>query len=375
VADVLTMERPTANVRVVAKLSFLDRFLPLWILLAMALGVGLGAVVPGVPAALNRLQVGTTSLPIALGLLLMMYPVLARVQYEELRRLARAWRLFGWSLLLNWLVGPLVMFTLAWVFLPDLPQYRTGLILVGLARCIAMVLVWNHLAGGDNEAAAVLVALNSVFQVLAYAVYAYFFLSVLPVWLGLGAGQQVGIAFGEIAQSVLIFLGGPLLAGALTRLVGVRTRGRVWYDDVAMPRLAPVALLALLFTIVVMFALQGNVIVARPGDVLRIALPLVVYFALMFGGGFWLAHRAGFGYRQTATLAFTAAGNNFELAIAVAVGTFGITSGQALAAVVGPLIEVPALVALVYVALWLGRRLPFGNARPAGRVGVEASRG
>ena len=373
--DVLIRERPSASVGAIGKLSFLDRFLPLWILLAMALGVGLGAAAPGVPAALNALQLGTTSLPIALGLLLMMYPVLARVKYEELRRLAHAWRLFGWSLLLNWLVGPLVMFILAWVFLPDLPQYRTGLILVGLARCIAMVLVWNHLAGGDGEAAAVLVAINSVFQVLAYALYAYFFLSVLPVWLGLGSGQQVGIAFGEIARSVLIFLGVPLAAGAVTRLAGVRAKGRAWYDGVAMPRLAPVALLALLFTIVVMFALQGNVIVARPGDVLRIALPLVAYFALMFGGGFWLARRAGFGYRQTATLAFTAAGNNFELAIAVAVGTFGIASGQALAAVVGPLIEVPALVALVYVALWLGRRVPFGDARRAGTARAGAARG
>lgn len=374
-ADVLTVQRPAATVGVVGKLSFLDRLLPLWILLAMAFGVGIGATAPGVPAALNRLQVGTISFPIALGLLLMMYPVLARVKYEELGRLTRAWRLFGWSLLLNWVAGPLVMFALAWIFLPDFAQYRTGLVLVGLARCIAMVLVWNQLAGGDNEAAAVLVAINSLFQVLAYALYSYFFLSVLPVWLGLSAGQQVGIGFGEIAQSVLLFLGAPLAAGALTRLIGVRTKGRDWYDIVAMPRLAPLALLALLFTIVVMFALQGNVIVARPGDVLRIALPLIAYFALMFSGGFWLGRRAGFGYPQTATLAFTAAGNNFELAIAVAVGTFGITSGEALAAVVGPLIEVPALVALVYVALGLARQLPAGNPHGAASVETEASHG
>ncbi|HET8626980.1 MAG TPA: ACR3 family arsenite efflux transporter [Thermomicrobiales bacterium] len=365
--------RPAAGLgAVVGGLSPLDRFLPLWILLAMALGVGLGAAAPGLRAGLNAMQVGTTSLPIALGLLLMLYPVLARVRYEALAKLRRARRLFGVSLLLNWLVGPLVMFALAWLFLPDLPQYRTGLILVGLARCIAMVLVWNQLAGGDREVAAVLVALNSVFQVVAYAFYAYFFLGVLPGWLGLGAGQAVRLSFGEIAQSVAVFLGVPLAAGALTRLSGVRAKGRAWYDDVAMPRLAPLALLALLFTIVVLFALQGDAIVARPGDVLRIALPLVAYFALMFSGAFWLARRAGFAYRETASVAFTAAGNNFELAIAVAVGAFGLASGEALATVVGPLIEVPALVALVYAALWLGRRLPFGDARPGARAGARA---
>ncbi len=372
-ADARSLERhaptPTSVAvgAVVRQLSFLDRLLPLWMFLAMALGLAFGALVPGLPAVLDALKVDTVSLPIALGLLWMMYPVLARVKYEELSRVGRAWKLFGVSLGLNWLVGPTLMFALAWLFLPDRPDYRTGLILVGLARCIAMVLVWNHLAGGDPEDAAVLVALNSVFQVLVYSFYAYVSLAVLPPLLGLGAGQAVQIQFRDIAKSVLIFLGVPLAAGALTRFVGLRTRGQGWYDGVAMPRLAPTALYALLFTIVVMFSLKGDVILALPGDVLRIALPLVVYFAVMFAAAFWWGHRAGFSYPETTTLSFTAAGNNFELAIAVAVGVFGIGSGQAFAAVVGPLIEVPALVGLVYVALWLSRRLAWRAAGGRGR--------
>lgn len=369
--------RPATVRTVVGNLSTLDRFLPLWIFVAMGLGLALGALAPGVSAALNALQIADVSLPIAIGLIFMMYPVLARVKYEELGRFREARRLFGVSLLLNWLVGPLLMFALAWIFLPDLPQYRTGLILVGLARCIAMVLVWNQIAGGDREGAAVLVALNSLFQIVAYSFYAYFFLAVLPVWLHLGAAQAVHIAFGDIARSVLVFLGVPLAAGALTRWGGVKIKGRAWYDDVVMPRIAPLTLVALLFTIVVMFSLKGAVILALPGDVLRIALPLLIYFALMFGAAFWWGWRAGLSYSETATLSFTAAGNNFELAIAIAIATFGIGSGQALAAVVGPLFEVPALIGLVYVALWLGRRLSFargvrGQSRRVGERRIDS---
>ncbi|MGZ4669613.1 MAG: ACR3 family arsenite efflux transporter [Blastococcus sp.] len=344
---------------VLRKLSTLDRFLPLWIALAMGAGLGLGSLIPSLNDALDKLRVGTVSLPIALGLLLMMYPVLAKVRYEELGRRQtdgvsnRVF--FGVSLFLSWVVGPLLMFALAWLLLPDLPEYRTGLIIVGLARCIAMVLIWNDLACGDREAAAVLVALNSIFQIVAFAALGWFYLQVLPGWLGLST-TSAQFSVWAIVLSVLVFLGIPLLAGFLTRTLGERARGREWYEGRFLPRIGPIALYGLLFTIVLLFALQGDAITSNPWDVARIALPLLAYFALMFGGAFVLGIRLRLGYAKTATLAFTAAGNNFELAIAVAIGTFGVTSGQALAGVVGPLIEVPALVALVYVALWVRRR-------------------
>ncbi len=359
----VTQDR-SAAANVVGRLSFLDRFLPLWIFLAMGLGIGLGYLWPGIATVLDSARIDTVSFPIAVGLLWMMYPVLARVKYEELGKIRSAGKMFTLSLIENWIVGPLLMFVLAWLLLPDLPEYRTGLILVGLARCIAMVLIWNMLADGDNEYCAVLVALNSVFQVLVFSALAYFYLTVLPGWLGLGAGQAVHIEFWDIAKSVFIFLGIPLLAGIVTRYVGLKTRGKEWYDGVAMPKLAPTALLALLFTIVVMFSMKGEVILTLPMDVVRIAIPLLAYFGLMFGGSFWLGARLGLKYQETATLSFTAASNNFELAIAVAVGVFGIASGQALAAVVGPLIEVPVLIGLVYVALALKDRM-FQADKPA----------
>ncbi len=346
-----------AERNVVGRLSTLDRFLPLWIFAVMGLGLWLGYSYPDVMKVLDSVQIDTVSLPIAIGLLWMMYPVLARVKYEELSRIRGTGKVFAVSLIENWLIGPALMFALAWVFLPDLPEYRTGLILIGLARCIAMVLIWNMLAGGDNEYCAVLVALNSVFQVLAYSGLAYFYITVLPGWLGLGTGQAIHIEFWDIAKSVLVFLGIPLAAGVITRYVGLHTRGREWYEKVAMPKLAPTALVALLFTIVVMFSLKGDVIVRLPMDVVRIAIPLLVYFGLMFFVSFLLSWKLGFGYQQSATLSFTAASNNFELAIAVAVGIFGIASGEALAAVVGPLIEVPVLIGLVYVALSFKERL------------------
>ncbi len=349
---------------VVQRLSTLDRFLPLWIGLAMVAGLVLGRLVPGLGGGLARVEVDGVSLPIALGLLVMMYPVLAKVRYDHLDSVTGDARLLVSSLVLNWVVGPALMFTLAWVFLPDLPEYRTGLIIVGLARCIAMVIIWNDLACGDREAAAVLVALNSVFQVLAFAALGWFYLSVLPGWLGL---SQTGIDTSpwDIARSVLLFLGIPLLAGYLSRRVGEARRGRQWYEESFIPRVAPWALYGLLFTIVILFALQGEAITSSPWDVARIALPLLVYFAVMWGGGFALGAGLGLGYPRTTTLAFTAAGNNFELAIAVAIATFGAASGQALAGVVGPLIEVPALVALVYVSLALRRRFhdPAGAPR------------
>jgi len=348
------------DVPVIAKLSTLDRFLPVWIIAAMALGIGLGRLIPSLAADLDEVKVGSVSLPIAVGLLLMMYPVLAKVRYTQFDRVTGDRRLLLSSLLLNWIVGPALMFTLAWLLLPDLPAYRTGLIIVGLARCIAMVLIWNELSCGDREAAAVLVALNSVFQIVAFAALGWFYLHVLPGWLGL---SQTDAHFSvlTILVSVLVFLGIPLVAGFLTRTVGERARGRHWYETRFLPRIGPVALYGLLFTIVILFALQGHTITSRPWDVARIAVPLVVYFAVMFGGSFALGYRLRLGYPKTATLAFTAAGNNFELAIAVAIGVFGVTSGQALAGVVGPLIEVPALVALVYVALWARRRFYPGS--------------
>lgn len=342
--------------RVIERLSRLDRFLPVWIVLAMALGLVLGSLITGLNDALSSVQVTGTSLPIAVGLLLMMYPVLARVHYEELGRLRAERGLFVSSAVLNWLVGPALMFALAWLLLPDQPAYRTGLIIVGLARCIAMVLIWSELACADRDATAVLVAMNSVFQIFAYSLLGYFYITLLPEWLGLQTqGFQIGLW--PVARTVLIFLGIPLAAGYLTRLVGLRTRGEDWYEERFLPRIGPVALYGLLFTIVVLFALQGHQITKQPVDVVRIALPLLIYFAVMFGASFAWGRALGLGYERTATLAFTAASNNFELAIAVAIGVFGATSGEALAGVVGPLIEVPVLVGLVYVSLWLRGRV------------------
>lgn len=347
-------------------LSRLDRYLPLWIGLAMLLGLALGRLLPQLNDALDTLKVGTVSVPIAIGLLLMMYPVLAKVRYSRLEDVATDRALLTTSLFLNWVVGPLLMFALAWLLLPDLPAFRTGLIIVGLARCIAMVLIWNDLACGDREVAAVLVALNSVFQIVAYAFLGYFYLQVLPGWLGL-ATEEVAISMWEIAQAVLIFLGIPLVAGFLTRLWGERTHGIEWYEGTFLPLLSPVALWGLLFTVVLLFAYQGEAITSNPWDVVRIALPLLAYFGIMWGVSFALGLRLHFTYARNTAVAFTAAGNNFELAIAVSIGVFGITSGQALAGVVGPLIEVPALVGLVYVALWARRK--FYPASPAGSGG------
>lgn len=355
-ADSVLVDSDSSSATVVARLSFLDRFLPVWIMVAMALGIGLGRLIPSLNRHLNAVQVTSgTSLPIFVGLLVMMYPVLARVRYDQLGAVTRDRKLMVASLVLNWLIGPAVMFALAWLWLPDLPAYRTGLIIVGLARCIAMVLIWNDLSGGHREAGAVLVAINSLFQILAFALLGYFYLKVLPGWLGLNT-VGLHISVGRIAETVALFLGIPLVAGYLTRTLGERRRGREWYESKLLPRLAPFALYGLLFTIVILFALQGHTISARPGDVARIALPLLCYFAIMWFGAFALGRVLGLPYDRTATLAFTAAGNNFELAIAVAIGVFGVTSGEALAGVVGPLIEVPVLVGLVYVSLWAKRR-------------------
>jgi ACR3 family arsenite transporter len=336
------------------RLSTQDRWLPAWIGIAMVAGLLLGRLVPGVSDLLSRLEVGGISVPIALGLLVMMYPVLAKVRYDRVAAVTGDKRLLVSSLVLNWLVGPMVMFVLAWLLLPDLPEYRTGLIIVGLARCIAMVVIWNDLACGDREATAVLVAINSLFQVLMFSVLGWFYLSVLPGWLGLDS-QGLEVSMGQIALNVLVFLGVPLIAGFASRWIGEKRRGRDWYEERFVPRVGPWALYGLLFTIVVLFALQGDAITSNPLDVARIALPLLAYFAIMWLAGMLLGKGIGLGYSRSTTLAFTAAGNNFELAIAVAIGTFGATSGQALAGVVGPLIEVPVLVGLVYVSLWVAK--------------------
>ena len=345
------------DTKVLGRLSLLDRFLPVWIFIAMGSGLLLGRAFPGLGAVLDRVQIAGVSLPIGLGLLAMMYPVLARVRYESIRDRAANPRLLSTSLVLNWLVGPVVMFVLAWLLLPDLPEYRSGLIIVGLARCIAMVLIWNALACGSGEIAAVLVALNSLFQILSYSVLGYLFLVIVPGWLG-QTGTALDVSMLSIARSVGIFLGVPLVGGYLTRRWMVGRKGLAWYETRFLPRIGPVALLGLLYTIVLMFAMQGDRILGRPLDVVRIAVPLLAYFGVMFGLGFLLGRRQGFSYQDTAALSFTAAGNNFELAIAVAIATFGLASGEALAAVVGPLIEVPALVGLVYVSLWARRFFP-----------------